>query len=69
MDKHLRNFSVLLGAFSAMVVTAQTPQVITFNDAVDIALERNAELRQTQVDAALTDVTVSEARMQFLPDL
>jgi outer membrane protein len=57
----------VLGTFSA---AAQTPsQVITLNDAITIALERNIDLQQAQVDAALSDVAVSEARQQFLPDL
>ena len=60
---------VLIGTLAMTCVAAQTPQVITFKDAVDIALEHNADLRQVQVDSALTDVSVSEARMQFVPDL
>jgi len=69
MTKPLRMLSMPFGALAAISVAAQTPQVITFNDAVGIALERNADLLQAQVDAALTDVSVSEARMQFVPDL
>lgn len=69
MNKPLRIVSMLPGALATICVAAQTPQVITFNDAVNIALERNADLLQAQVDAALTDVSVGEARMQFVPDL
>src|SRR5690242_11741428 len=69
MNKAPKIFSLLFCAITAASVAAQTPQVITFNNAVDIDLDRNADLLQTQVDTALTDVSVSEARMQFMPDL
>src|SRR5689334_21506425 len=44
-------------------------RIITFDEAVRIALQRNASLRQAENAAELSDVAVREARMQFVPDL
>jgi outer membrane protein len=44
-------------------------RIITFQDAISIALEQNPTVRQAQNAAALSKVDVSEARGQFLPDL
>ena len=60
---------IILGALAVVPASAQTPQVITFNDAIDIALEHNADLRQAQIDAAEGDVGVSDARAHFLPEV
>lgn len=54
-----------LGSESAL---AQS-RTVSFEEAVRIALERNPTLRRVQVEADLTGVDVSEARMRFLPDL
>lgn len=43
-------------------------RVITYPEAVRIALERNSELRQVQTGERIDEVAVSEARAQFLPD-
>jgi outer membrane protein len=48
---------------------AQNARIITFKDAVRIALEQNIAVRQAQNAAALGKVDVSEARGQFMPDL
>jgi outer membrane protein len=48
---------------------AQDTRIITFQEAVRIALEQNATVRQAQNAAALGKVGVSEARGQFIPDL
>lgn len=48
---------------------AQNARIITFQEAVRIALEQNTSLRQAQNAAALGKVGVSEARSQFLPNL
>lgn len=48
---------------------AHAAQLVNLEEAIRIALERNAPLRQSRVAAELSDVTVSEARMQFAPDL
>ncbi len=69
MARPTRAMGILLGAAIGFCAGAQTPQIVTFKDAIDIALERNAGLLQAQVDTALSDVGVSEARMQFVPDL
>jgi outer membrane protein len=62
-----------LGALGALVVTsalaAQEPRVITFDQAVRIALAQNATLRQAANAASLDAVAVQQAKMQFLPDL
>jgi outer membrane protein len=50
-------------------VRAQNARIITFKDAVRIALEQNITVRQAQNAAALGKVDVSEAHGQFLPDL
>jgi outer membrane protein len=49
--------------------SAQNARIITFKDAIGIALERNTTVRQAQNAAALGKVGVSEARNQFVPDL
>jgi len=48
---------------------AADSRVITFDEAMRIALEQNITLRQAQNTAASAAVGVSEARMQFVPDL
>src|SRR6185295_11318606 len=57
----------LLGASGA--AGAQNARIITFKDAIRIALEQNITVRQAQNAAALGKVDVSEARGQFVPDL
>ncbi|HEY8507421.1 MAG TPA: TolC family protein, partial [Steroidobacteraceae bacterium] len=44
-------------------------RVITFRDAVRIALEQNTQLRIARNSTALDEVDVAAARSQFLPDL
>jgi outer membrane protein len=60
-------------AFALLIVgrtvSAQDSRIITFKEAVRIALEQNTTLRAAQNAAALGKVDVSEARGQFLPDL
>lgn len=60
-------FAALL--FVGVTAVAQDSRIITFKEAVRIALEQNTALRQAQNAAALGKVDVSEARGQFLPDL
>ena len=62
------NKSWLLLLWAGAVPAADT-RLITFNEAVRTALEQNIELRQAQNAAASAEVGVSEARMQFVPDL
>jgi outer membrane protein len=45
------------------------PRVITFEEAVRIGLERNADLRVARNSSALGDVDVRQARLQFLPSV
>jgi outer membrane protein len=65
-------------AFTAVFITlASAPRapaqsnarIITFQDAIGIALEQNTTVRAAQNAAALSKVEVSDARGQFLPDL
>lgn len=65
----LRAALLIAGVLACPPGNTQTSQVITFKDAVEIALKRNVDLQNAQVDAALGDVAVSEARLRFLPDL
>src|SRR4051794_21097506 len=44
-------------------------RIISFKEAICIALEQNITVRAAQNSAALGQVGVSEARGQFLPDL
>ena len=48
---------------------AQEAQVVTFEDAVRIALQQNTDLKRAQNNAHLRDVLVTQERMDFLPDL
>jgi len=58
----------LMSLLPASTAIAQT-RTIGFADAVRIALERNIDLQHAQIDTALNDVEVRQARLQFLPDL
>jgi outer membrane protein len=53
----------------AMPGIVHAARIITIDDAIGIALERNVTLNEARVTARLRGVAVSEARMQFLPDL
>jgi outer membrane protein len=48
---------------------AADARIITFQDALHIALERNSTLRQSENATKATDITVDQARGQFYPDL
>jgi outer membrane protein len=48
---------------------AQDTRVITFQEAIRIALEQNSILKQAENAAALGQIGVKAARQQFLPDL
>src|SRR5690348_1286021 len=67
--KHLRLLSAVLVSLSAVPITVHAAQVITLDDAIGIALERNVPLLQARMAAQLSDVAVSAARLQFLPNL
>lgn len=56
-------------AFFTMQPAAAQSRIITFEEAVRIALERNATLRQSETAAELNSVAVQEARGQLFPDL
>ena len=48
---------------------AQSPRQISFDEAVQIALDQNIALQQAENQAELQGVQVSRARMNFYPDL
>jgi outer membrane protein len=64
-----RTFFFAAVLFVGGAAFAQDSRIITFKEAVRIALEQNTALRQVENAAALGKVDVSEARGQFLPDL
>ena len=61
--------SAIFVSLGTVPVTTYAAQVITLEDAIGIALERNVALLQSRNAAQLSEVVVSEARMQFVPDL
>jgi outer membrane protein len=73
MRVHLAKFSRLRSAalisFAVLPVAVHAAQIITLDDAIGIALDRNVPLLQSGNAAQQSEVAVSEARMQFLPDL
>jgi outer membrane protein len=67
-------FASWIAALAAAVpATAQTGtepvRTISFEEAIQIALEHNGSLRLAQNSAELSDVQVKQARAQFIPDL
>jgi outer membrane protein len=60
---------VTLAAASARAPAQNNARIISFQDAISIALEQNTTVRQAQNATALGKVGVSEAQGQFLPDL
>ncbi|HEX2205807.1 MAG TPA: TolC family protein [Longimicrobium sp.] len=65
--------AVGLAAFAALFaagpVAAQAGRTITYDEAIRIALAQNGTVRLAENDAALDEVSVSQQKMQFLPDL
>lgn len=53
----------------ALPASGADTRIITFEEAMRIALAGNIELRQAANSAETSKVAVSEARMQFVPDL
>ena len=58
---------MMLGAATTNI--ADAARIITVDDAIGIALERNVTLNEVRVTAGLNSVAVSEAYMNFLPNL
>ena len=65
----MRLLSAVLVSLSALPIAVHAAQVITLDDAIGIALERNVPLLQARTTAQLSDVAVSAAKLQFLPNL
>lgn len=59
---------VLFLGFAAPSVQAQTVRDVTFNEAVQIALERNVTILRGQNNLELQELTVQSERMDFLPN-
>jgi outer membrane protein len=64
-----RLLSAILVTLGALPMPTYAAQVITLEDAIGIALERNVTLLQSRNAAQVSEVAVSEARMQFVPNL
>lgn len=60
---------LLFVVFSVSTAHAQTPQRITLQEAIDIALENNITLRQAENNMILQNAGVTSAQMDFLPNL
>jgi outer membrane protein len=67
--KHSRLRSAALIGLGALPIAVHAAQVTTLDDAIGIALERNVPLLQARTTAQLSDVAVTAARLQFLPNL
>jgi outer membrane protein len=75
MSRHAVAFA--LAAVGALLTLAASPasvaqnksRIITFKDAIAIALEQNVNVRSAENATKLSKIEVSEAKGQFLPDL
>ncbi len=61
--------SLAVMSVGARVALAQSPRVITFDDAVKTALAQSNVIRLAKNANDLTDANVRQARAQFLPDV
>src|SRR5215470_13441014 len=57
------------GAAMAQNTPPPGARIISFKEAIRIALEQNTSVRAARNSAALGEVSVSEAKGQFLPNL
>jgi outer membrane protein len=60
---------LLFVVFTTSSAVAQTPQRITLQEAIDIALENNISLRQAENRMLVQNANVTSAQMDFLPNL
>lgn len=60
---------LLIVVLTASTAFAQTPQRISLQEAIDIALENNITLRQAENNMLLQNAGVTSAQMDFLPNL
>src|SRR5215469_8163308 len=67
--KAVRLLSAVVVSLGALPIAVHAAQVITLDNAIGIALERNVPLLQARTTAQLSDVAVSAAQLQFLPNL
>ncbi|GMU68036.1 MAG: membrane protein [Steroidobacteraceae bacterium] len=64
--------ALLVGGFTAAALAQDAPRetrIITFDQAIEIALQQNDVLRSARNAAALGELGVDQARTDFLPDL
>lgn len=69
MSKFLSGVIAAALLLCAAAAGAQDTRIITFQQAIRIALEQNSTLKQAENAAALGQVNVTAAKQQFLPDL
>ena len=69
MSRALSTIIVTATLVLSAAAGAQDTRVITFQEAIRIALDQNSILKQAENAAALGQIGVKAARQQFLPDL
>jgi outer membrane protein len=69
MKKTVAGVLALASLAALGVANAQNARLITFQEAIRIALDQNTTVRAAENAAALGKVGVSEARSQFMPNL
>lgn len=62
-------FIVVLSVSATSVVAAQELREVNFDEAIQIALERNVTIKRAQNNLDLQSITVQSERMDFLPNL
>jgi outer membrane protein len=69
MSRFLLSVVLAAGLLAGALAGAQDTRIITFQEAIRIALDQNSTLKLAENAAALGEVDVKAARQQFLPDL
>ncbi|HSD74746.1 MAG TPA: TolC family protein [Steroidobacteraceae bacterium] len=69
MNSRARQLILAVLLLSLRPAFAAEARIVTFQDALQIALEHNTTLRQAENAARASDITVDQARGQFYPDL
>ena len=73
MSRPLRAIAHVLPIVTLMISTftaqAQEVREITFNEAIEIALERNVTIKRAENNLKLQEITVQSERADFLPNL
>ncbi len=61
--------SLLVLAIGITTAQAQSPRVLTFEEAIQLALKRNVDLRKAETGLSLQSENILRERADFLPDL